>query len=140
MISFAPLRAAACCLSLLLATNAVAQTKGLRRSGRKALQAAEQMSEQTARNVRAAARQAELTAKVAPAVKAARWHRTGHHKYPSPPWNPETKIQELLKIQPNPSLLLPNIWELQSQYGNRNMLASSPCVFTCRNLDCLPRI
>ena len=121
MISFAPLRVAACCLSLLLAMNAVAQTKGLRRSARKALKAGEQASSQAAKNMRTAARQAELTAKVAPAVKAAQINRIKHHKYPSPPWNPETKIQELLKIQPNPSLLLPNIWELQNQYGNRNM-------------------
>ena len=101
--------------------NAVAQTKGLRRSARKALKAGEQASSQAAKNMRTAARQAELTAKVAPAVKAAQINRIKHHKYPSPPWNPETKIQELLKIQPNPSLLLPNIWELQNQYGNRNM-------------------
>lgn len=121
MISFAPLRIAICCLSLLLATNAVAQTKGLRRSARKALQAAEQASEQAAKNVRADTRQAGLTAKAAPAVKAARTNRNNHQKYPSPPWNPETKIRELLRLQPNPSLLLPNIWELQSQYGNRNL-------------------
>lgn len=121
MISFAPLRAAACCLSLLLATNAVAQTKGLRHLTRQALKTGEQASGQAAKNMRTAVRQAELTAKIAPAVKAARINRINHHKYPSPPWSPETKIQELLKLQPNPSLLLPNIWELQNQYGNRNM-------------------
>ena len=121
MISFAPLRVAVCCLSLLLAAHAGARTGKVLRSARQALKAAGQTTTKTVRSAQLGFRQAELTAKVTPAVKAARIKPIKPHKYPFPPWNPETKIQELLKIQPNPSLLLPDIWELQSKYGNRNM-------------------
>lgn len=103
-------RAVICVLALFLAlhiplqANAVKRAKNLPKAAAKASKAA-------ARNIRP-----ELTAKVKPAVQAAR-----PPKVRRLPWDPETKIKNLLAANPNPSLVLPQIWEIQNKYGNHNL-------------------
>ncbi len=65
----------------------------------------------------------------------ARIHRQAFSKrrFPNPPWIPEIKITEMLKAEPNPSLVLPQVWQLQDVYGNRNMFGLLALRFYTRN-------
>lgn len=111
-------RAVTCVLALFLAlptplqANALKRAKNLPKTASQASKAAAKASEAASRNIR----RADLAAKVKPAVQAAR-----PPKLRRLPWDPETKIKNLLAATPNPSLVLPQIWDIQNKYGNHNL-------------------
>lgn len=109
------LRTASYILALLLALQAPLQANALRRA-KNLPKASAKTAEATAR----AARQAALAAKVAPAVQAARPHPPKMRRLP---WDPETKIKNLLTETPNPSAALSQVWEIQNKYGNHNLFS-----------------
>ncbi len=127
MKPISPLRALTYVLTLSLAMHLPLQANPIRRA-KNLPKAAAKTSEAAVRNLR----QAELAGKVAPAVQTARLnlHRPKTQRLP---WDPETKIKELLTNAPTPSAALTQVWEIQNTYGNHNLFGLLAMRFYVQN-------
>lgn len=90
-----------------------------------AVQAVRQTTRLTTIPAGAAAVNAQVSRAAAQAAvqAAARPPRPPEISFSKPKWDMETRMKELLKEYPNPTLALQQVWELQGKNGNLNMFS-----------------